>query len=111
MSTQFQIYSTPRADDGCYRFSYDERMYIKEFPDLLSMLQFWQDVILPISCTRFGMRYELSMAEFSGADWDFIGDSRYADHPLLNGKQIGQWRYPYRFSGTPGEGGSTHIDG
>ncbi len=111
MSKRFKIYSAPRADDGRYRFSCDERMYIKEFPDLPSMLQYWQDVILPTSCTRFGMRYELRMTEFSGADWDFIRDPRYADHSVLTGKRSGQQRTLYRSSSTPGEGGSIHIDG
>jgi hypothetical protein len=96
MSKRFKIYSAARADDGRYCFSWDERMYIKEFPDLPSMLQFWRDVILPSSCTRFGMRYEMSMTEFSGADWDFIGDPRYADHPVLNGKRKDLYKEQYR---------------
>ncbi len=88
MPKRFKIYSAPRAEDGPYRFSSDELIFIKEFSDLPSMLQYWQDAILPFSCTRFGMRYELSMTEFAGADWDFIGDPRYADQPVLNDKQI-----------------------
>ena len=107
MSKRFKIYSVPRADDGRYRFRLDERIYIKEFPDLPSMLQFWQDVILPTSCTRFGMRYELSMTEFSATDWDFISDLRYAGRQVLNGKRIGQRRTLLRSSGGPGEGAAS----
>ena len=88
MPKRFKIYSVTRAADGRYRFSSDEQIVIKEFSDLPSMLQYWQDVILLASCTRFGMRYELSMTEFSGSAWDFIGDPRYADNPVLNGKRI-----------------------
>ena len=88
MLKRFKIYSAARAEDGRYRFSSDEQIYIKEFPDLPSMFQYWQNVILPASCTRFGMRYELSMTEFAGADWDFIGDPRYDDKPVLNGKRL-----------------------
>jgi hypothetical protein len=88
MPKRFKIYSAARAADGRYRFSSDEQIYIKEFSDLPSMLQYWQEVILSASCTRFGMRYELSMTEFSGSDWDFIGDPRYADNPVLNGKRV-----------------------
>ncbi len=88
MPKRFKIYSAARAADGRYRFSNDEQIVIKEFSDLPSMLQYWQDVILSASCTRFGMRYELSMTEFSGSAWDFIGDPRYADNPVLNGKEI-----------------------
>ena len=88
MPKRFKIYSAARAADGRYRFSSDEQIFIKEFPDLQSMMQYWQQVILPASYTRFGMRYELSMTEFSGSAWDFIGDPRYADQPVLNGKQI-----------------------
>ena len=86
-------------------------MYIKEFQDLPPMLKFWQDEILPTSCTRFGMRYELSIKEFSGASWDCIGDPCYADHPVLHGKRIGEQRTLYRSSNTPGGGGSIHMDG
>ncbi len=88
MPKRFKIYSAARAEDGRYRFSNDEQIYIKEFPDQSSMSQYWQEVVLPASCTRIGMRYELSMTEFAGADWDFIGDPRYADQPVLNDKQI-----------------------
>ncbi len=88
MPKRFKIYSAARAADGRYRFGSDEQIFIKEFPDLQSMMQCWQQVILPASCTRFGMRYELSMTEFSGSAWDFIGDPRYADYPVLNGKWV-----------------------
>lgn len=88
MPKRFKIYSAARAADGRYRFSSDEQIVIKEFSDLPSMLQYWQDVILSASCTRFGMRYELSMTEFMGSAWDFIGDPRYADNPVLNGKRL-----------------------
>ena len=87
MPKRFKIYSAARAADGRYRFSSDQQIYIKEFSDLPSMLQYWQEVILSASCTRFGMRYELSMTEFSGSAWDFIGDPRYADNSVLNGKR------------------------
>jgi hypothetical protein len=42
--------------------------------------------------------------------WGFIGVSHYADHPVLNGKRIGQRRTLYRSSDALGEGGSIHID-
>ena len=51
------------------------------------MMQYWEQVILPASCISFGMNYELSMTEFTGSDWDFIGDPRYADQPVLQGRQ------------------------
>ncbi len=88
MPKRFKIYSVTRAADGRYRFSSDQQIVIKEFSDLPSISQYWQDVILSASCTRFGMRYELSMTEFSGSAWDFIGDPRYADNPVLNGKRV-----------------------
>ena len=52
------------------------------------MLRFWNDVVLPRTCVTFGKKYELSMVESSESDWDFIGDPRYADTPVLKGKKI-----------------------
>ena len=49
-------------------------------------------MVLPGSFTTFGMRYELSMTEFAGSAWDFIGDPRYADKPLLKGTSYGASR-------------------
>ena len=42
MPKRFKIYSAARAEDGRYRFSSDEQKYIKDFPDLPLMLQYWQ---------------------------------------------------------------------
>lgn len=88
MSKRFKIYSAPRAEDGRYRFTPGAEIHIREFSDLNGMLQYWKEVILPDSSNEFGMRFELSMTEFSGSEWDFIGDPRYADGPLLNGKSF-----------------------
>ena len=87
MGKQFKIYAAPRAEDGRYRFTSTQSIYIKEFCNQEEMLQYWQQVILPDSSSQFGLRYELSMTEFAGADWDFIGDPRYADQPLLKNQQ------------------------
>lgn len=89
MTKRYKIYAAPRAEDGRYRFISSQPIYIKEFSDQGEMLHFWKQVILPASSGQFGMRYELSMTEFVGAEWDFVGDPRYADRPILNGKEIG----------------------
>lgn len=83
MAKNFRICSAPRASDGRYRFTNGDGFQLKDFSDQDSMLSYWDERIVPSSCTTFGLEYEVSMVEMDDSDWDFVGDPRYSNNAVL----------------------------
>ena len=88
MAKPFRIYAAPRGADGRYGFADGLPVYVKEFATHRSMLRHWNDILLPATSTDFGLKFELSMVEVKDSCWEFIGDPRYADTPVLKGRKI-----------------------
>ena len=83
---KFTIYAAPRAKNGQYRRTDEKPLFYKEFESLAAMERYWKKYIVPKTSTRFGRDYELSMVEADRVMWDFVGDPRYADVPVLSSK-------------------------
>ena len=81
-----RIYAAPRADNGQYRCCREKPLFYKEFPSLEATRRFWAAKILPTTSNKFGKPYEFSMVEADRVMWDFVGDPRYADKPILTAK-------------------------
>ena len=80
---KYTVYAAPRCSDGRYRADDERPLFLREFHSLMAMRKLWDQKILPGTSTEFGLAYEFSMAEATDGSWDFIGDPRYADKPIL----------------------------
>lgn len=86
----YTIYAAPRAPDGRYRRCEEKPLHLRNFESLAAMKSYWAQKIVPATSTTFGLGYEFSMVEADHDTWDFLGDPRYAEEPVLSGdKAVG----------------------
>ena len=52
------------------------------------MFRHWDEKLLPATSATFGLKYELSMVEIVDDKWEFVGDPRYADTPVLRPRKV-----------------------
>lgn len=81
---RYKIVAAPIGQDGSYRAWPDKTTYIRRFSSKGKRLDYWRRFVVPKSERSRGLGFQLAMVDEWTNSWEFVGEARYADDPLVS---------------------------
>ncbi len=81
---RYKIVAAPIGENGRYRAWPDKTTYIRRFLSEGKRLDYWRRFVVPKSELSRGLGFQLAMIDEWTDHWEFVGEARYADLPLVS---------------------------
>lgn len=81
---RYKIVAAPIGKGGSYRAWPDKTTYIRRFPSEARRLDYWRRFVVPKSERSRGLGFQLAMIDEWTNHWEFVGEARYADDPVVS---------------------------